>query len=79
MSDKKVFFEKDASDRPEFDLERNLITEYLRSKGYSWADLKALPEETAITLMKEACQYAAFKLAEIEARSKFRHKIEAPD
>jgi DNA-binding transcriptional MerR regulator len=78
MSEKKIPIEKDASDRPEFDLERSLIAEYLRDKGYSLAELKELPEELAESLMKEACRYAAFKLAEIEARSKFRHKIEGP-
>jgi hypothetical protein len=78
MTEKTHLLEKNASDRPEYDLERNLIAEYLRSKGYSLAELKELPEELAGSLMKEACRYAAFKLAEIEARSKFRHKIESP-
>ena len=78
MTENKQLLGKDASDRPEYDLERNLIAEYLRNKGYSMADLKELPEELANSLMKEACQFAAFKLAEIEARSKFRHKIVSP-
>lgn len=78
MTENTLLTGKPATDRPEYDLERNLIVEYLRSKGYSLAGLKELPEDLANDLMKEACRYAAFKMAEIEARSKFRHKIEAP-
>lgn len=59
-------------------LEQNLIKEYLRSKGYQLPDLKRLPIDTVQGLMREACIYAALKLAEIESRAKFRKKIEAP-
>ena len=68
----------DVAETPESLLERNLINQYLRTRGYQLADLEMLPESESNQLMKEACQYAAFKLAEVEARSKFRHNIEAP-
>ena len=65
-------------ERPESSLERKLIAEYLLGKGYQMSDLKKLPELQMTSLMKEACRYAALRLAEIESRSKFRKKIEAP-
>ena len=60
-------------------LERSFILEYLQSKGYLMSDLRNLPKQKAGNLMKEACSYAALKLAEIEARSKFIHNIKGPD
>jgi hypothetical protein len=62
---------------PESSLERKLIAEYLLSKGYKMSDVRNLPEPEMIRLMKEACRYAALRLAEIESKSKFRHKLEA--
>ena len=59
-------------------LERHLIAEYLLSKGYRRSDLQNLPEAHRKKLMKEACMYAAIKLANIEAKSKFRQKIKGP-
>ena len=57
------------------DLERQLISDYLEEKGFSLADLRNLPKEQAQALMVEACQYASLKLAEVESRAQFRHKI----
>ncbi|MFZ2097761.1 MAG: hypothetical protein WAV05_14110 [Anaerolineales bacterium] len=59
-------------------LERHLIAEYLLSKGYRESDLQILPEKRRKELMKEACIYATVKLANIEAKSKFRQKIKGP-
>jgi hypothetical protein len=58
-------------------LERRLIAEYLLDKGYYMPDLRSLPEQTAKSMMKEACLYAALKLAEIESRARLRRGIEA--
>lgn len=63
---------------PQATLEHQFIEEYLRGKGHQWHDISAMPAEAARTLMTEACRYAALKLAEIEARSRLRKKIEAP-
>ena len=60
---------------PQSELEWQLITDYLKRKGYSRQDLKKLPEEDAHQLMVEACRHASLKLAEIEARAQFRQKI----
>jgi hypothetical protein len=79
MSDIIQASERDFTEYPQSALERKLISEYLHSKGYSRQDLRNLPIPQAKMLMKEACHYAALKLAEIEARSKFRQNIRAPE
>jgi len=62
-------------DSPQSELERQLIRQYLRDKGYESHDLHALPKGQANALYRQACRYAALKLAEVEARAQFRHKI----
>jgi hypothetical protein len=63
---------------PQSSLERHLIEEYLRDKGYQLADLKSLPKKEAKRLMEEACRNASLKLAEVESRAHFRSEIRAP-
>jgi len=79
MSDIIQESDRDFAEYPQSALERKLISEYLLSKGVRRQDLGNLPEQEAKILMKEACHYAALKLAEIEARSKFRQNIRAPE
>jgi hypothetical protein len=50
-------------------LERALIEEYLKEKGYTHEELKKLPAELVEKLMKEASQYASLKMEEVEARA----------
>ena len=64
---------------PQSPLERQLINEFLKSKGYKRQDLIELSLEQACALMTEACTYASLKLAEIEARSQFGRKIRFDD
>lgn len=78
MPENTIVYGRDATENWESILERKLIAEYLLSKGYRLSSLKNLPKKKASSLMKEACRYAALKLAEIEARSKFRRKIQTP-
>jgi hypothetical protein len=78
MPENTIVNVKDAAESSESNLERKLIAEYLLSKGYSLSSLNNLPKKKANLLMKEACRYATLKLAEIEARSKFRRKIKTP-
>jgi hypothetical protein len=52
-------------------LEKVLIEEYLKEKGYSHEDLKKLPQDVLEKLMKEASQYASLKLEEVESRAHF--------
>jgi len=65
-------------DSPASALERSYIEEYLHDRGYCWRDLEHLPLEEAKALMRTASRYASLKLAEVEARCKFRHEIEYP-
>ncbi|HEX6033477.1 MAG TPA: hypothetical protein VFY83_03545 [Anaerolineales bacterium] len=60
---------------PKADLELMYIGEYLRGKGFSIGELKALPETESERLMTEASQYASLKLAELESRARLRDKI----
>jgi hypothetical protein len=78
MPENTIVHGKDTAESSESNLERKLIAEYLLSKGYSLSSLKNLPKKKANILMGEACRYATLKLAEIEARSKFRWKIQIP-
>jgi hypothetical protein len=80
MDDEQVPTEvEDCLDKgPQSALERSLIVEYLRSKGYEYKDIKNLPEELAKELMREACMHASLKLAEVESRAHFRQEIRAP-
>lgn len=52
-------------------LEKALIEEYLKEKGYSHEDLKKLSAELVEKLMKEASQYASLKMEEVKARAHF--------
>jgi len=52
-------------------LEKALIEEFLKQKGYTHDDLKKLPAELVEKLMKEASQYASLKMEEVEAKAHF--------
>jgi hypothetical protein len=56
----------DLTDVLESSLERQLIIEYLLSKGYQKSDLQYLPEEQQKALIKGATIYAAVWLANID-------------
>lgn len=72
------YIDENVADGPQSALERRLIKEYLRNKGYRIVDLRKLPKEQAKRLMVEACRYASLKLAEIESRAQFREDIRSP-
>ena len=50
-------------------LERTIIAEFLRRRGYDPDQVSALPEAERDALLKEASIYASAKLAEVESRS----------
>jgi hypothetical protein len=64
-----------AGEGPQNALEQKYVAEYLQSKGYKLEDLAQLPRAEAKQLMREACQYAGLKLAEVEAKGHLRKKI----
>jgi len=70
--------ERCASEGPQSALEKRLLEEYLREKGYSLEDLHKLPKDEAQRLMREACTRVSLKLAEVEARARFREEIHGP-
>jgi ubiquinone biosynthesis protein COQ9 len=57
-------------------LEMKLIKEYLQREGYGESEMAAMSPDARRELMVAACMYAAIRLAQIEARSKFIQKIE---
>jgi hypothetical protein len=56
-------------------LERKLIDEYVRARGYDPDRLEELGDELRNALLKDASIYASSRLAEVEARSQFVHDI----
>ena len=56
-------------------LEKSLIDEYLKDKGYDRESLKKLPEDEAHRLMTEASIFASGKLAEIETKARYKQNI----
>jgi hypothetical protein len=64
-----------ALEDPQAHLERALIEEFLQARGHSLATVtfKAPSEQRA--LLAQAAQYAAVRLAEIDARALYIHQI----
>ncbi|HNA88895.1 MAG TPA: hypothetical protein PK414_08230, partial [Anaerolineales bacterium] len=56
----------EAIEDPNAMLEKALIEEFLKQKGYTHDDLKKLPADLVEKLMKEASQYASLKMEEVE-------------
>ena len=65
-------------DGPQSKMEKTLLEQYLKSRGYTFKDLCDLPEEEAKSLMIEACKYASLKLAQVESAARFRETIREP-
>lgn len=58
-------------DDPNARLEIMYIEEYLKGQGLSLKALRSLDAELRYQHMVAACQYASFRLAEVEDRAKF--------
>ena len=56
-------------------LERALIDEFVRARGYDPLRLADLPGEERERLLKEASVYASGRLTEVESRSRFLDEI----
>jgi hypothetical protein len=63
---------------PQSVMEKMLLEEFLRGKGYQLKDLHTLPDEQARALMTEASKYASLKMAQVESSAHFREKIRGP-
>lgn len=78
QSDEKESTDKSVKEGPQAAIEKELIEQYLQSKGYSFKELCKLPEDEAKALMIEACKYASLKLAQVESTARFRETIREP-
>ena len=56
---------------PNGPLESELISEFLRTRGYDLRSLERLPEDDRRRLLRQASMHAAGRLTEIEARAHF--------
>jgi len=56
---------------PEAELERQLIRDYLRERGYDQAALDAMSEGDRKKVLAAASEHASDELAEMEARTHF--------
>ena len=72
------FVDDCVKEGPQSAMEKMLLEEFLRGKGYSLTDLNTLPQAQVKALMSEACQYASLRLAQVESTAHFREKIRGP-
>lgn len=56
-------------------LERAMIDEFVRARGYDPLKLSELSEHERNALLKEASVYASSKLTEVESRSHLIHEL----
>jgi len=71
-------YTKNVVEGPQSVMERMLLEEFLRGKGYQLKELHCLPPEQAKMLMTEASKYASLKMAQVESSAHFRDKIRGP-
>jgi hypothetical protein len=62
---------------PNAGLERAMIEEFIRTRGYDPARLQDLPEELRRRVQSDASTHAAARLAEMEARAHYVHELHA--
>jgi hypothetical protein len=67
--------EMQGGDAPLAKLERALIDEFVRERGYDPLKLQDLAGEERAALLKAASVYASGKLMEVETRSRFLQDI----
>lgn len=63
------------SETPEAIIEMMYIQGFLHEKGLRLQELCDLPAEEAKKLMKEACAYASYRLAEVKSRANLRRDL----
>jgi hypothetical protein len=60
---------------PNAGLERAIIEEFIRSRGYDPARLQDLPEDVRRRVQSDASTHAAARLAEMEARAHYVQEL----
>lgn len=76
----EVLMAVDRTDIPPFEeplaeLERHIISEYIRGLGHDPVALRASIDPAARTILVEASTYAATRLSEVEARSHYVREL----
>lgn len=62
-------------EEPSAELERRLISEYVAATGHELESLLARHDYEAKKILTDASFYASSKLAEVESRSHYLHKL----
>lgn len=57
------------------DLEKAIIDEYLKCRGYTMGSVNKLPKDEGHRIMVEASTYASGKLAEIESKARYTQNL----
>ena len=65
-------------DDPHAALERLLIADYLRERGYTLESVRALQLPEAVALLAAATRDASLRLADIEAKAHYASEIHHP-
>ena len=67
--------ERQPGEEPSAELERQLIREYVTSAGHDLRSLFARHDDNAKKILAEASSYATSRLAEVESRAHYIHKL----
>jgi hypothetical protein len=62
-------------DDPHAQLERSLIDDYVRTRGFDPDELRARRDAEARKVLCDASTYAATRLTEVESRAHYIHEI----
>jgi hypothetical protein len=65
----------DSQEEIHAELEKSLIGEYLKRKGYTLESINKLPEDEIHRIMSEASTHASGILAEIENRARYMQNL----
>jgi hypothetical protein len=76
MSENTKHTDSPPLEEPLAELERQLMSEYVAAAGQDLHALLVRHDEEARMLLTEASRCATAKLAEVEARSRYLHKLQ---
>ena len=62
-------------EEPLAELERRIISDYIRARGYDPVELRASRDASAHKILIDAAVYAATRLSEVEARSHYVREL----
>ena len=65
----------DTATTPLSRLERTLLDEFIRARGYDPNDLSTVPDDQREQLLRDASTFASCRLMAVEARSHFLDEV----